>query len=218
MVAGTLGGLRAAMGHDLIVKLDTDALVVGPFVDELNSAMQRSPRAGVFGSYDRVCNGAVRDFTVWRRPVRRLTRRVLLRRASPFVEIVAPGDRRRRAGVLDAARANGYVDGEHCLGGAYAVRGELVRELDARGWLDARPWRRTWLGEDIVLGLLARACGYTLEGLVGPGEPFAVARAGLPAPPEELLSSGHSIVHSLKNDAGRSEAEVREYFRTQRAR
>ena len=218
MVAGTLAGLRAAQGHDLVVKLDTDAVVAGPFVDALAAALDRYPRAGVFGSHDVTCTGTPRDFTPWRRPIRRLTRPVLLRRAPPFVDIVAPATWRHRRAVLAAARRHGYVAGEHCLGGAYAVRGRLIGELASRGWLDAEPWLGTWLGEDVVLGLLARAAGYDLQGLVGPGEPFALARDGLPAPPEELLADGHTILHSVKNDPRYREEELREYFRSDRRR
>ena len=215
-VAGTLAGLDAASDHDVIVKLDTDALVVAPFLDALAAAAERALRTAIFGSYDRTCTGAPRDFSVWRRPVRRLTRPVLARRRAPFVQVVAREARRRRAEVVAAARANGYVAGEHCLGGGYAVTGRFARELARRGWLDPAPWLGTWLGEDVTLGLMARACGYALEGLVAPGEPFGLARAGLPAPPEQLIADGHAIVHSVATDARHPEAELREYFRARR--
>ena len=216
MVAGTLSALGAARGHDLIVKLDTDAVVAGPFVEALREALDRFPDAGVLGSYDVTCTGVSRDFSTWRRPIRRLARPVLIRRGPPFVEVVAPAAWRRRISVLRAARRHGYVAGEHCLGGAYAVRGRLVDELASRGWLTPAPWLGTWLGEDVVLGLLARACGYALRGLVGPGEPFGLARDGLPAPPDDLLANGHTILHSVKNDPRYSEAELRDHFRARR--
>ena len=218
MAAGTLAGLRAAKGHDLVVKLDTDALVAGPFVDALRRALERFPRAGVLGSYDVTCTGVSRDFSGWRRPIRRAARPALVRRRPPFVEIARPGLWRRRRAVLNAARGHGYVAGEHCLGGAYAVRGRLIDELAARGWLTAEPWLGTWLGEDVVVGLLARACGYTLHGLVGSGDPFGLARDGLAAPPDELLANGHTIVHSVKNDRRHTEDELRDYFRARRSR
>ena len=64
------------------------------------------------------------------------------------------------------------------------------------------------------MGAIARAAGYDLQGLVGPGEPFGLARDGLPAPAEELLADGHTILHSVKNDPRHGEAELREFFRS----
>jgi hypothetical protein len=84
--------------------------------------------------------------------------------------------------------------------------------------LDWRPWVRTALGEDIVVAVLAKACGLGLQGSVAPGEVFGLAWQGLPLPPEELVARGYSVVHSVRDQAYGTEAELRSWFAAQRAR
>lgn len=214
MVAGTLTGLRAAAARDpeFVLKLDTDALVIGPVLPALQAAFADS-RLGLVGSYTHTCTGGRRDWRGWV-PV--------LRRAGAMLS-VAPGPRlsyrrarcrrwvRRR---LDEARANGYDLGAHCLGGAYAVGPGLLARTDLLEWW---PWTGTGLSEDVVVGVLASAAGLSIRGLVGPGEPFALAWQGLPRPPAELIANGHSIVHSVKNQPLGDERSIRAFFRSARA-
>jgi hypothetical protein len=129
----------------------------------------------------------------------------------------APGRRYVRSAIA-SARAHGYETGEHCLGGAYAVTTSAAQRLRAMGWLgDPLATYGTRLPDDVVLGLLARASGLELCSLVGPGEAFAVKFQGLIAEPEELISRGHAIVHSVKDHDGRSEAVLRSRFRQVRS-
>jgi hypothetical protein len=37
-----------------------------------------------------------------------------------------------------------------------------------------------------------------MKSMTAPGEPFALSWKGLPAEPEQIAASGHSIVHSVK--------------------
>ena len=95
--------------------------------------------------------------------------------------------------------------GAHCLGGAYGVSAAFLR----RAALDWRPWIRTRLGEDVVVGLLCSAAGLRMRSLTAPGEPFALAWRGLPASPGEIAAHGASIVHSVKCDEPDEEAALR---------
>jgi hypothetical protein len=214
MLAGTLAGLRAARSLDpaFVLKLDTDALVIAPFAEPIRAALAARPSAGLLGSYDRLCTGAPRDWSLWDGPLAAAARplRLFPRRHGSRIP---RGWRRTRAErrhvrtTLAAARARGYRPGEHCLGGAYAVAPALVASPLLDAW---RPWVGTRLAEDVLLGILCRAAGLEPAGLVGPGEPFALAWRGLPAEPSRLLAAGHAIVHSV---AGREEAELRAWFR-----
>ena len=220
MVAGTLAGLGLAARLELefLLKLDTDAHAIDPFADALRDALT-DPAVGIVGSYDRTCTGGVRDWTRWRRPLGRV--------GLPVSVVDAPASRlgmrlvhrpaaARRAAtrLLRQARARGYVTGEHCLGGAYAVSPALL----AHDHLFATaPWLGTGLGEDVVLGLLCRAAGLELRGLVGRDEPFGIEHVGLPATPAELLASGHSIVHAVKHRDAATEERLRAVFRVARA-
>ena len=105
-------------------------------------------------------------------------------------------------------RAEAYrvaLPGAHCLGGAYAVSAAFLTAVPL-AW---RPWVGTALGEDVVVGLLASSAGLRMRSLTAPGEPFALAWRGLPAPPAELVAAGHSIVHSIKRPGEDDERALR---------
>lgn len=168
------------------------------------------------GSYDRMCTGAVRDWSGWEPGVRAVGRPWRLTRAGARPRELwrrPRHDRLRARAVLMAARANGYVTGSHCLGGAYAVTPRLLARHDLLDW---RPWIRTQLGEDVVVGLLCAAAGLRGRSLVDPGEPFGLAHTGLPGEPAWLMERGHGIVHSLKTPEQGGEQRLRAYFRRHR--
>jgi hypothetical protein len=81
---------------------------------------------------------------------------------------------------------------------------------------DPRRWLNTRFGDDIMLGVQARALGRELVGLVGDDEPFGLRHIGLADSPERLLARGFSFVHSVKNDDTFSEAEIRDFFAARR--
>jgi hypothetical protein len=228
MAAGTLTFLSWLATHDRVdylVKLDTDALLIGDFRPSLEAAIGDRPDVGVWGAYrENVDGGEQRDFSMFALPLRLARLPLRLRRSGELplsIEqaVTGPAARSRRfvRAAVAAAERNGYESGEHCLGGSYAVTRAAARRMRERGWLrDAHATHRTHLAEDVVLGLLARASGLELASLVAPGEAFAVKFRGLLAEPDELISRGHAIVHSVKDDGRRSESETRALFRAAR--
>lgn len=215
MAMGTLTGLGvlADDGVDLAVKLDTDALVVAGFAAAFADVDED---VGVLGRCRVAVDGAPRDVTPIQPSVRRLRSPV---RSSEVqgrrrLRLVRPAAWWRTQRALRAAYANGYVTGEHCLGGAYAVTGPALRALRAQGLLD-RPldWVGGNIGEDVLLGVLVRAAGFR------PADhpSFGAAWRGLPAAPEEVVARGWSFVHSLKNDEHLDEPEARARFALLRA-
>jgi hypothetical protein len=217
MTAGTLEGLRwlAARRVDLALKLDTDALVVGPFAEALHHAFCAAPEIGVRGRYRLTVDGRPRGFEPVRAQIRMLRAPVRIYRAGDRRRLRPAGPRawRRTAGILRCARAHGYQDGEHCLGGSYAVGAAAMAAMARRGMLDhARDWAGTRASEDVVLGLITRAVGYEMA-----DDPlFGVSWRGLAAEPEELIAQGHAIVHSVKDPEGCSEWDLRATFATLR--
>ena len=215
-VAATLAGLahlhRAAPGA-WVLRLDADALVVGPVVERVEAAWR--PGDGILGSCERTCNGERRDLRrcatavrrherpvwAWRHPPRRPW---WVRPADPFVR-----------GVLRDARGAGYAPGEHCIAAGCALSATLVGALAARGWL-ARPerWLGARLGDDMVLGAMTRACGLRLRDLHAV---FGLQHVGLADTPAGLLARGFGVVHSTKNDPRVPEADVRGFFGAARA-
>jgi hypothetical protein len=200
MTVGTLCGLRATSPDAaFVLKLDTDALVIGHFSGQLKAEFAADRRLGILGSYDRTCTGGLRDWSMWVPVLRRTTRRLSLR--SPWKVSAA-----RR--LLHAALAHGeYELGAHCLGGAYAVGPALARRHDLLRW---EPWIGSGLGEDVVMGVLCAAAGLRMRSMTAIGEPFGLAYTGLAGPPEWLRRRGHSIVHAVKDPDAGVEAEIRE--------
>src|SRR5205814_2193297 len=45
------------------LKMDTDALVIGPFVEKLVSLVEQHPNTGTIGAYDRTPSGTPRDIS-----------------------------------------------------------------------------------------------------------------------------------------------------------
>jgi hypothetical protein len=220
---GTLGGTCTATLAGLawahenargawVLRLDTDALVIGPFVEAVAGAWQ--PGDGVLGSCHRTCNGETRDISSWNSWVRRHTHHVWLWRHPPrrlrYVQPSIPVVRR----AVREALANGYTPGEHCMAAGCAVSAELIEAIAARDWLDhPRLWLNTLLGDDIMLGIMARALGFELRDL---HSVFGLKHVGLADTPDRLVERGFAIVHSVKNDSRYGEADIRAFFAARR--
>ena len=204
-VAGTLEGLRAARGLEFAVKLDTDVAVIGSFSEAIRRAFE-DPLLGVVGSYDRTSDGGLRDWSHWKRIIDSADRPLTLSRASGRIQVWHRGRAQRE--IIRHVREAAFrfaPPGAHCLGGAYAVSATFLGSVS----LDWRPWIRTRLGEDVVIGLLSSSAGLSMKSLTGRGEPFALAWRGLPGPLSTIVGRGHSIMHSVKCTDERAESELR---------
>lgn len=223
---GTLGGTccatlaALAWAHERhpgawVLRLDTDALVLGPFAERVEAAFADHPGAGILGSCHRTCNGDERDVSWWARVVPKHAKTVWLWRRPPLkgrhVTRAVPVVR----DTVRAALANGYAPGTHCIAAACAISGDFVTALARTGRLE-RPerWLRTLFGDDIMLGAMAAALGFEL---VDRHDIFGLQHVGLPDSPPRLLERGFSVIHSLKNDPAHDEESVRAFFREQRA-
>lgn len=209
--AGTLAALAwcAAYRPDAwVLRLDADALVIGPFAVQIEDALQ--PSDGLLGSCHRTCNGDVRDVRAIGAEVARHRRSVWAWRHPPRRPWwIRPADPHIRS-VLDAAAARGYIPGEHCIAAGCVVSAALLATLEARGWLaDPSRWLQARLGDDMVLGAMTRACGFGLRDLPAV---FGLAHRGLPDRPQALKQRGFAIIHSVKNDSVSSEEEIRTFF------
>ncbi|HYF24920.1 MAG TPA: hypothetical protein VD931_04190 [Baekduia sp.] len=222
---GTLGGtctatltaLRWAHDHHpdaWVLRLDTDALVVGPVVARVEQALREHPGAGVLGSCHRTCNGDERDLSWWGPVVRKHGRRVWAWRRPPLPRRhVSPADPLVRA-VVREALARGYRPGEHCMAAGCAISAPFVRSLAAAGRLDdPNRWLGTLFGDDVMLGAMARAAGFELLDLHAV---FGLKHVGLAGSPPELAARGFGVVHSVKNDPVHDEAAIRAFFAARR--
>jgi hypothetical protein len=218
--SGTLGGLYVSLCHafrfalekydfKLILKLDTDALLIGatPEQDAL-ALVENFPLTAVAGQYpldydgnpwdigfpkERIINGT----TTWK-GIKRPFANLILRRLH-----------------LQALK-HGYLTGESVFGGSYYVTRTFVQKLQHSGLLPDYRIRSLNLGEDHLFGLLAKTVGMELGSLSGKGQPFACAWKGLPASPQQLWEEGRKVIHSTRKWQNLNETDVRNYFRSKR--
>lgn len=209
-----LEALRAPF--DILVRLDTDAILLGgSFASRASAFFEQHPAVGALGCYRINYAGAGR---VWDFPRSRI-RRILTREARGD-----PARARRVAWLLARAYALGqlrrdrYELGEFISGGAAIYSHRCVQALARAGLLDDRRLARTGMQEDHIFGLCVRAVGLRMHdfGSAHDDLPFAVTWRGLPAPPAALLDARKEVVHSTKSHGDLVEQETRAYFRQAR--
>ena len=199
----------ANLATDYVLRLDSDALLIGPGLERtVVDRFAAEPALGVLGAYRLGRDGGTRDFGP-------AARAIMSEAGLPGLS--RPACRRALRELLSAARGNGYELGEHTLGAVNALRPAMLARCQDMGWLSAEALAPSKLGEDWLIGMVARAAGYAIGELGGPGGPVALAWKGLPAAPEELLETGALATHSVRCWRERSEAEIRSYFAERRA-
>jgi hypothetical protein len=200
-----------------VLRLDSDALVINPFASRIAEVFVRDPVVGMLGNFDSASGlpvpaGHIVTTRLYWRSKRVSHDRELKKLIFSFL-----GWRRRIRLLIHQARLNGYVLGDSCQGGAYALSPEFLRRLAADPRF-ARP--RDFLNndfcEDLLMTLITYALRLKIEYTSGPSRLFASKWKGLYGAPEELALAGHGIIHSVKDAAGRSEADIRSYFYARR--
>jgi hypothetical protein len=213
LCVGVLAGLAqlvdAAPDPPLVLRIDTDALVIAPFEGCVRAALADRQDAGVAGSYHDAGPDGARDWGVWEPALRHAAGEPPQRRRDRLLPARRRWTTARRA-LFAQARANGYRWGEHSLGGACFYTPLLVGRLRERGLLaDPRAWMHTRCSDDVMMGVLCRALGLGFLELTGPDGPMSVAQGGLNDDPEAILAKGRAIVHSIRDDPRWSEDELR---------
>ncbi len=118
--------------------------------------------------------------------------------------------------LLKAALRRGYIPGEHCQGGAYLLNPSFVRELHARRLLPSRALGMPYIPEDSIFALLARALGWGIGDLGGETGPISSGYKSMLIAPEDALTQGKMIVHSVRRWQDMDEQAVRAVFRRAR--
>jgi hypothetical protein len=209
-----LSWLHAHSDAEFILRIDTDALVVGPFSDVIRQCHMREPGAGVLGCLNGSCNLVVRAlFDESREPyLLRLRRSKSSELESPHAREVVDAFEAIRPHVDEAVR-HGYATSRHCQGGACAItRRMLERMVDAGYLCHTNVWLNIPIADDMVLAMYAYAVGLRPMDCDG----FGVQFRALAYSPEELLARGYGIIHSVRNDHRFSETAIRQFFRQRR--
>jgi hypothetical protein len=194
-------GYRWCLEHlefDLLLKMDVDALLIGPgLFDALAAVAADRPAAGMIGTPAMRDGGLPGDTSFGRWVVGSE------RRWSPTVRAAD-----------DAARANGWR-GEECHGGIYALTRRALEGMRASGHLDRQPPWWTLVGEDLWFSMGVAGAG--LEVVSAPGRPIVSGQSRVPLSARQALDEGVLAVHSVKQGLdGESQEALRAVFRTAR--
>jgi hypothetical protein len=179
---------------DVLLKIDTDAMVLRPGVfAEARACFEREPEVGMAGSY---LSGTEAEHDEHR-----------FAWLVPIMEREAAADR-RFGEAWEAAQANGYRPGEHVQGGVYVLARAVLEALREFGLLRWRPHLETVLYDDVVLSMFVRAVGFRPASL----EPTIQSRPNsMPLPLERVAEVRPAAVHTVKRGLhGESEQKVRE--------
>lgn len=203
LAAGYRYALRR-FDFDVLLRMDADALVIGPRPEEdALEAFASRPAVGLLGSFRVRTDGALRDMA----PVARL-----LRHEAGLLGVRRPLRWRTLRRWLREARANGYGDGDHVLGSAYFHRRECVVDIARRGWLEPAPLATSTLTDDHLMSLLTVAAGWGIDDFGGPEDILALRWRGLPMHPDELVRREKKITHSVREWGEMDEREIRARF------
>lgn len=222
--AGILAALKwidANIEAEFVLKLDTDALIIGSFYQRLMKQFTSDLSIGMLGLYKQTCNGESRDHLKFAHLSRKLKAPLALWRqpVSPWQRVTVHlfGRFAKIRRYFQQAEEAGYPEGDFILGGAYAVSGTALRAMAQQGYLeDPLLWINTHFSEDAILSMYIWAVRKRLQGFAAPGEVFGVEHIGLPFSPEELIKKDYAIIHSVKDSQQASETEIRKFFAKKR--
>jgi hypothetical protein len=198
---------------DLLLKMDTDALVIGdaPHRDVL-AFLRQHPDVGIVGAFLGRGDGTPKKnamATKGRQLTSEMSARNLVRRPRLALTL-------RR--LVRQAERHGYTRGDTCTGGAFFVSDAALRMMLGRGYLDLPVLAESALSEDTLFSLLSCACGYRLSDLTGSSDVLAINWRGLPMEPDELVRQGKKIVHPIKDSDPSFEPRIRKFFHERRDR
>jgi hypothetical protein len=199
-------------GFDVLLRMDTDAIMIGdaPHEDVL-AFLKRQPEVGMVGAFTRRGDGSDKKSAMASKG-RELTREVKLR--FGFKNLALAMTLRR---LVRRAEAHGYTRGDMCTGGAYFMSSRAVRAMQAQGLFDLEALGYSKLMDDALMALLCCAAGYRLSDMPEDGDVLAINWRGIPMSPETLVSKNKKIVHPIKDDDPTVEPRVRAYFQRRRS-
>lgn len=192
-----------------VLKLDTDALIIGEAPEqEAVELFTADKTAGIAGQYPDDYAGKPWNLN-W--PKQRI-----INSTQSWKFFRRPVANWHLISLYKQALRNGYRTGESVFGGAYFMSSAYLIALYENGLLPNYKFQALNLGEDHLFSLLAKAKGFTLQSLSGEGKPFGCAWKGLPVSPEQLISDGKKIIHSVRFWNDEKESDIRLFFKGKR--
>jgi hypothetical protein len=207
----TLKRLRRQYRFDILLRMDTDALMIGhaPHEDALRFVASH-PDVGMIGAFKRRGDGSDKTPAMAAKG-RELAEEIRFRHGIKHFRLV-----RTLRRLMRHAEGHGYTRGDMCTGGAFFLTPAALTAMEGQGLLDLDVLRHSTMADDLLLALLCCAAGYRLSDLPEDNDVLAINWRRFPMPVEILVSSNKKIVHPVKDDDLTVEPRVRAYFRQRR--
>ncbi len=190
----------------IFVKIDADALIIRKgFGERIRKIFSTRPAAGQIGQNFSNVNGARFSNTGWMNHLKKLTgvrgTWHLLRGAIRRGEGLRAGleAHREYRAMMRRACDNGYVFGDFCMGGCFALRRELVARIADSPFAVRTPFRfLPALFDDVIMTTFIYSLGFAaIEDTADDGA-FAIEGKKLRVDPFVLQKRGHYVIHPLK--------------------
>lgn len=212
------------MAVSFVLKLDTDSLVVHPFVSRIESQLETYSNLGLLGVVGDSF-GSNRTFNYTGQVRSYFERLISLPQDIENIDVSAYPELRlmrqeERATcsflrlIVNQVISRNAELGRYCQGGGYVVSRRFLDAMADGGYFgNPVRWKDLRIGEDIFISTCCAAVGLDICDSSGAGSAFAIHPGCLPLSCEEILALDRSIIHSLK---GSNEAEFRAFFRQDR--
>ena len=201
-------GFRAALEQpfDILLKLDTDALVIGSGFEAAAADFFRAhPRVATLGAHNRDYDGTPANKS-WER--NQILRHMTIRwRNTPKTSALI-------GWLIVRAWRHGYYLGESVDGGVCIYSRAVIEALGKNKLLGDPRLGKSKLEEDHLFGLALRACGMELAdfGSFDDELPIGCHLRRLAASPEDLVKAKKALIHSTRLWEDMDEAAIRAYF------
>lgn len=220
ITAGLVYGMRLAAVERPgwhVLRLDTDALIIGPWEKKLNAAAQ-DPLIGMIGSNAVGNEGRVMTGDWWHTRLYRHSRWISRADEGPGVRVAWTKASRVLTRTIRTALRHGRRSVNNINGGIYLLPAHAISRLIDMPLFRAEVcFQVDSFTEDVVVGICVYALGLKFLTQNEPGDAIASAWKGLAAPTlPELAARGCSIIHSLKDHPPFQEMETRKFFRARR--
>ena len=221
LTAGLVHGMRliAAERPDdwHVLRMDTDALIVGPWERRL-FAIAQDKRYGLIGSNELGNEGRQMRGDWWGTRLYRHSKWISRADHGPGMRVAWRRSSRILTRTIRTAFAQGGRNIRNINGGIYLMPAHALACLNGLPLFQPELcFQINSFTEDVVMGLCVHAAGLKFLLHNNPGDTIASSWQGLAAPTlPALVASGCGLIHSIKDHSPFREEETRAFFRARR--
>jgi hypothetical protein len=200
-----------------IINLDDDALVIGDsFIEVSERLFDQRKNAGILGRYALTHEFQPLSYEGQLEKIYGQISRNPFRSKGKLSPFKQPALRRVLRPLYLRAIQNGYALGTSFIGGSWVGSRSCLEALTACPELDCDDIQYSPSGEDDLFTAFCYAAGFRVYDMLAEPPIFHIDWGKLTMSPEELVSIGASVIHSVRDPAFGGESSIRSFFRARR--